>query len=238
MAYEYKVPRTPPNGSANVVSGTDTDNIARALLTDASGRLEVVVGAAGAAASPNKVEDTAAATGDTGVAVMAVQRATPSDLATENDYAFAQMSGGMLWTQLGGAVAGAVTETAPASDTASSGLNGRLQRIAQRITSLITGGFTGPATSTPFTVASVTTAGGVTISAGAAANRGRTITNTDANQLFLYFGANGTVSSSVYHVALLAGEVLILSPGEYTGHISGIWAADGSGSAFGTEFTA
>lgn len=33
---------------------------------------------------------------------------------------------------------GAVTETAPASDTASSGLNGRLQRIAQRLTSLIT----------------------------------------------------------------------------------------------------
>lgn len=32
---------------------------------------------------------------------------------------------------------GAVTETAPATDTASSGLNGRLQRIAQRITSLI-----------------------------------------------------------------------------------------------------
>lgn len=32
---------------------------------------------------------------------------------------------------------GAVTETAPASDTASSGLNGRLQRISQRITSLI-----------------------------------------------------------------------------------------------------
>lgn len=32
---------------------------------------------------------------------------------------------------------GALTETAPASDTASSGVNGRLQRIAQRITSLI-----------------------------------------------------------------------------------------------------
>lgn len=32
---------------------------------------------------------------------------------------------------------GALTETAPASDTASSGINGRLQRIAQRITSLI-----------------------------------------------------------------------------------------------------
>lgn len=34
-------------------------------------------------------------------------------------------------------VIGAVTETAPVSDTASSGLNGRLQRIAQNITSLI-----------------------------------------------------------------------------------------------------
>lgn len=32
---------------------------------------------------------------------------------------------------------GAVTESAPASDTASSGLNGRLQRVAQRLTSLI-----------------------------------------------------------------------------------------------------
>lgn len=32
---------------------------------------------------------------------------------------------------------GAITETAPGTDTASSGLNGRLQRIAQRITSLI-----------------------------------------------------------------------------------------------------
>jgi hypothetical protein len=35
------------------------------------------------------------------------------------------------------ATIGALTETAPASDTASSGLNGRLQRIAQRLTSLI-----------------------------------------------------------------------------------------------------
>lgn len=34
-------------------------------------------------------------------------------------------------------ILGALTETAPATDTASSGLNGRLQRIAQRLTSLI-----------------------------------------------------------------------------------------------------
>lgn len=34
---------------------------------------------------------------------------------------------------------GAITETAPGSDTASSGLNGRLQRIAQRLTTMLTG---------------------------------------------------------------------------------------------------
>lgn len=34
---------------------------------------------------------------------------------------------------------GALTETAPATDTASSGLNGRLQRIAQRLTSILAG---------------------------------------------------------------------------------------------------
>lgn len=37
------------------------------------------------------------------------------------------------------ALVGALTETAPASDTASSGLNGRLQRIAQRLTTMLTG---------------------------------------------------------------------------------------------------
>lgn len=35
------------------------------------------------------------------------------------------------------AATGAVTETAPATDTASSGLNGRLQRVAQHLTSLL-----------------------------------------------------------------------------------------------------
>lgn len=56
------------------------------------------------------------------------------------------------------ALQGALTETAPASDTASSGLNGRLQRLAQRITSLIaltpTLGTAATAASTPVNIAS------------------------------------------------------------------------------------
>lgn len=135
------------------------------------------------------------------------------------------------------ALVGALTETAPTTDTASSGLNGRLQRIAQRLTSLIGSGFTGPATATHTSVDSVTTAGGVNILASNAARRGATITNTDANGLYLYFGATGTVSSSVFDQLLLTGETLRLAPGEYTGVITGIWAADGSGAAKVCEFT-
>src|SRR3569832_942792 len=51
----------------------------------------------------------------------------PKVIATESDGSDSALA----------AKLGALTETAPASDTASSGLNGRLQRIAQRITSLI-----------------------------------------------------------------------------------------------------
>lgn len=48
-------------------------------------------------------------------------------------------TGGATETTLGATNTeiGALTETAPATDTASSGLNGRLQRIAQRLTSII-----------------------------------------------------------------------------------------------------
>jgi len=53
-----------------------------------------------------------------------------------NTSALALETGGNLATLV--TEAGALTETAPASDTASSGLNGRLQRIAQRLSSLIT----------------------------------------------------------------------------------------------------
>lgn len=145
---------------------------------------------------------------------------------------------------------GIVTETAPATDTASSGLNGRLQRIAQRITSLIAlvpaalaanGGLkteaVGPATATQTSVDSVTTAGGVAILAANAARRGATITNTDANALYLYFAAVGTVSAAIFNVKLLTDETFVLGPGEYTGAISGIWSADGSGAAKVCEFT-
>lgn len=45
-----------------------------------------------------KAEDSAHASADTGVAVWAVQKATPADVSTEGDYAPIQVSAGRLWT--------------------------------------------------------------------------------------------------------------------------------------------
>jgi hypothetical protein len=53
----------------------------------------------------------------------------------------------VAFTTEGKAQLGAVTETAPGTDTASSGLNGRLQRIAQRLTTLLPVGTTAAASS-------------------------------------------------------------------------------------------
>jgi hypothetical protein len=77
---------------------------------------------------------------------------------------------------------GALTETAPATDTASSGLNGRLQRIAQRISSLIT------ALGSPFqaggsignTSFASTVADGANVTLGAKADAKSTATDTTA----------------------------------------------------------
>lgn len=56
----------------------------------------------------------------------------------DNSYGYLSLDAdGNLTVTLDPALLGAVTETAPATDTASSGLNGRLQRVAQRLTSLI-----------------------------------------------------------------------------------------------------
>lgn len=82
----------------------------------------------------------------------------------------------------GNVLLGAVTETAPATDTASSGLNGRLQRIAQRLTSLIallpaSLGQKTMANSLAVTLASDQTVVKVSSGTGAAQSDGGTIAN-------------------------------------------------------------
>lgn len=74
----------------------------------------------------------ALAAASTPVVLTAIQVAAITPPAAITGYALESTQGS------GNTLTGAVTETAPATDTASSGLNGRLQRIAQRISSLIT----------------------------------------------------------------------------------------------------
>lgn len=88
--------------TATALSGTDGDY--QPLITDANGKLHVIVGntvAVGQAGATNiaKAEDTAFANADVGAAVMAVRQDTPGNTSgADGDYEFLQISGGRLWT--------------------------------------------------------------------------------------------------------------------------------------------
>lgn len=127
---------------------------------------------------------------------------------------------------------GAVNEPAPTTDTASSGLNGRLQRIAQRLTSLIS--FFAPATATRTAVASGVAS--VNILALNTARKGASVSNDDANILYLDL-SGGTASATNYTVQVPGNGGYYEVPFGYTGLITGIWAADGTGSARVTEYS-
>ncbi len=88
-------------------------------------------------------------------------------------------------------------------------------------------------TGTSTQVASGTSA--VTILAANTARYGATVFNDDANVLYLLLGT-GTVSATVYTVQIPSGGYYEVPYG-FTGVLTGLWAADGSGSARVTEFS-
>lgn len=101
----------------------------------------------------------------------------------------------------------------------------------QAIQTKLTHGTTGTQTS----VSSATSS--TTILASNANRKGAVITNDDANVLYLLLGA-GTASTTNYSIQLAGnGGSVSIGLAEYSGIISGIWAADGSGAARVTEFT-
>ena len=78
----------------------------------------------------------------------------------------------------------------------------------------------------------------VTILASNAARKGASISNTDANILYLDL-SGGTASATSFTVALGAGNTnptYFEVPFGFSGAIPGIWAADGTGAALVTEF--
>jgi hypothetical protein len=63
--------------------------------------------------------------------------------------------------------------------------------------------------------------------------KGVTIENSDANRLHVLMDS-GTASTTNYSFSLAQNDSAVLQ--FYTGELNGIWAADGSGSAFVTEW--
>lgn len=88
-------------------------------------------------------------------------------------------------------------------------------------------------TGTTTSVASQATA--ITILAANTARYGATVYNDDANALYLLLGT-GTVSATVYTVQIPPNGYYEV-PFGFTGILTGLWAADGSGSARVTELT-
>jgi len=62
---------------------------------------------------------------------------------------------------------------------------------------------------------------------------GMVIVNTDANALYIKYGTTASATSFTYLIA--AGGTWTMPEPVFTGRIDGIWAADGSGSAYITE---
>jgi hypothetical protein len=75
------------------------------------------------ASSLCKAEDAAHASGDTGVAVWAVQKATPADVSTDGDYAPFQVSGGGLWVRQASSIVRVATSITRPSNTTQYAIN-------------------------------------------------------------------------------------------------------------------
>jgi hypothetical protein len=75
------------------------------------------------ASSLCKAEDAAHASGDTGVAVWAVQKATPADVSTDGDYAPFQVSGGGLWVRPASSIVRVATSITRPSNTTQYAIN-------------------------------------------------------------------------------------------------------------------
>ena len=71
------------------------------------------------------------------------------------------------------------------------------------------------------------------IIASNAGRQGLMVFNTDANILYLKYGA--TASATDFTVQIGSNVLWEMPEPVYTGAIDGIWAADGSGSAYITE---
>jgi len=95
----------------------------------------------------------------------------------------------------------------------------------------------GPVASSTATVTTVASGiSSVTIKAANTSRKGLTVTNTDANVLYLLVGG-GTASATNFSVPVAALTGYWEAPYGFTGAVTGIWALDGAGSALVTEYT-
>ncbi len=84
---------------------------------------------------------------------------------------------------------------------------------------------------TPVSLASATSS--ATVVASNTSRTGLILNNTDDNVCYVKFGSSASASS--FTVLLNPGDYWEMGTPVYTGIVTAIWAADGSGSLIGTE---
>lgn len=214
------------SGTATVSGTVSVDNITT----------NIVPGVAGT--SLGKAEDAAAASGDTGVAALAIQQTTPADTAADGDYSALQMKAGRVWAstlapnlelaqesataaQVGPLVQGAVTTAAP-TYTATKTDPLSLTTAGQLRTEI-----------SPVPVSSANNAGAcvnVTVAstqilASFATRRGAVITNrcdsSSCSSEVIFVSLSGAATTSSFPLAV--GSALNLNgPASYTGAVFAI----------------
>ena len=207
--------RTVTGGDVNAAAqevGTHTDDAAFTVATDAV----VTIGALADETSTDSVDE-----GDAGALRMTLNRRLITAGHLVDDAAFG------VATDYVTPIAGLADETSP--DSVNEGDTGALRMTLARNLHVVNVADAAAVTTVNSTATSTTLL-------AANANRiGATFFNTDANNLYLKFGA--TASTSSFTIKIATGAYYELPQPVYRGIIDGIWDVDGAGLVAITELT-
>ena len=92
---------------------------------------------------------------------------------------------------------------------------------------------TGPTVSTSTDISLASSASSAQLIAANASRKGMTLTNTDANTAYIYYGT--TASATKFTVKIPTDHYWEMPSPIFTGRIDAIWAGDGSGALIGSE---
>jgi hypothetical protein len=165
--------------------------------------------------------------GDTGTPITV---ATDDDGTAQHPYVKLEFGGDGTFTKVATGDPLPVTISGVATAALQTTLNGHVDGIETLLGRLL------PRATTVVDVSLASAATSAQLLAANANRIGLTLTNTDANGVYVYFGTTATATK--FTVLIPADGYYEMPQPIYTGRIDAIWSANGSGSLIGTELAA